>query len=181
MLTTRPGKRDKVGFFNTDLIYDILDQGDAIGNLVYDKKNLRGSLTVGDQTYTVARTTDRQDERLYQALIRMMTRAEKPPANPIALKNAAGETLALAERTKHGFAVSRADESFAFRKPSPMSRPFHLYRLDENQSLGSVGQQKFFSRTLTMNLPPEFDPAFQAFLLVLLLNLTMEILEKTVN
>jgi len=181
MLTTRPGKRDKVGFLNTDLMYDILDQDNLIGNLVYDKKALRGSLTLGDQTYTVARTTDQQEERLYQGLIRMMTGGDKPPANPIALRNAAGETLALAEHAGQGFAVSRGGESFAFRKPSSSSRPFHFYRQGDDQSLGSVGQEKFFSRTLHMNLPKEFDPAFQVFLLILLLNLTMERLENSAN
>jgi hypothetical protein len=181
MLTTRPGKRDKVGFFNTDLIYDILDEGNVIGSLTYDKKHLRGSVSLGDQTYTVERSTDRHEERLYQALIRVMTGAEKPPANPISLKNAAGETLALAEHRGQGFAVSRGNESFSLRKPSGMPRPFHLYRDGSDQSLGSVGQEKFFSKTLHMKLPPGFDPAFQLFLLVLLLNLSMKSLENSTN
>jgi hypothetical protein len=47
------------------------------------------------------------------------------------------------------------------------------------QSLGSVGQEKFFTRTLHMNLSrPEFDDAFQVFLLTLLLGLMMQDLEN---
>jgi hypothetical protein len=109
-------------------------------------------------------------------LIRVMTAAEKPPRNPWALKDAGGQTLALGERVKNSFAVSRGGESFSFRK---VSRPYHLYREGSEQSLGSVGQEKFFSRTLHMNLPTEFDPAFQIFLLALLLALTMQNLENS--
>ena len=59
MLTTCPGKRDKVGLFNTDLFYDIFDERNPIGNLVYDKKQLRGALTLGGRAYTVGRITTR--------------------------------------------------------------------------------------------------------------------------
>ena len=51
-----------------------------------------------------------------------------------------GRTLALGERVKESFAVSRGEESFSFRK---VSRPYHLYRHGSDQSLGSVGQEEF--------------------------------------
>jgi hypothetical protein len=176
MLTTRPAKRDKVGFFNTDLMFDILDEGNPVGSLVYDKKKLAASIALGDRSYAVARASDRGDEVLYQALIRVMTGGEKPPANPWMLKDAEGRTLAMGERVKQSFAVSRGGESFTFRK---VSRPYHLFRAGSEQSLGSVGQEKFFTRTLHMNLPAtEFDAAFQVFLLTLLLSLTMEQLDS---
>ena len=174
MLTTRPSKRDKVGFLNTDLMFDILDEGQPIGSLVYDKKAMRAAITIADKTYTVER--DRPDERLYQALLRVMTGGDKPPTNPWVLKDGEGRALALAEEVKRGFAVSRGEESFSFRK---VSRPYHLYRDGSDQSLGSVGQEKFFTRILHMNLPAEFDPAFQVFLLTLLLSLTMKQLEDS--
>lgn len=85
------------------------------------------------------------------------------------------EALAMAERVKQSFAVSRGEESFTFRK---VSRPYHLFRLGSEQSLGTVGQEKLFTRALDMNLPGEFELAFQAFLLILLLNLTMEQLDS---
>jgi hypothetical protein len=176
MLTTRAAKRDKVGVFNTDMMFDILDEGRPIGSLVFDKKAMKASITVDGKDYSVARVSERHDERVYEALIRVMTAAEKPPRNPWALKDAGGQTLALGERVKNSFAVSRGGESFSFRK---VSRPYHLYREGSEQSLGSVGQEKFFSRTLHMNLPTEFDPAFQIFLLALLLALTMQNLENS--
>jgi len=176
MLTTRSSKRDKVGVFNTDMMFDILDGDRPIGTLVFSKKAMKASITVDGKDYTVARVSEQHDERLYQALIRVMTGSEKPPPNPWALKDAGGQTLALGERVKQSFAVSRGGESFSFRK---VSRPYHLYREGSDQSLGSVGQEKFFSRTMHMNLPPEFDPAFQVFLLSLLLALMMQNLENS--
>ena len=176
MLTTRSAKRDKVSAFNTDMMFDVLDEGRPIGSLVFDKKAMKAAITVDGKDYTVARISERHDEMLYQALIRVITAAEKPPANPWALKDADGRTLALGERMKQSFAVSRGEESFSFRK---VSRPYHLYRQGSEQSLGSVGQQKFFTRTLHMDLPAEFDPPFQVFLLVLLLGLTMQNLENS--
>jgi hypothetical protein len=174
MLTTRAAKRDKASAFNTDMMFDILDEGRPIGSLVFDKKAMKAAITVDAKEYTVARAREQHNEMLHQALIRMITAAEKPPPNPWALKDAGGQTLALGERVKQSFAVSRGEESFSFRK---VSRPYHLYRQGSEQSLGSVGQQKLFGTTLHMNLSGEFDAAFQVFLLSLLLSLTMENLE----
>ena len=176
MLTTRPAKRDNVGFFNTDLMFDVLDEGKPIGSLVYDKKKLGAAITLDGRSYIVARASDRHDERLYEALIRVVTGGSKPPPNPWALKDASGRTLAVGERVKESFAVSRGGESFTFRK---ISRPFHLFRPGSEQSLGSVGQEKLFTGTLHMNLPAEFDAAFQVFLLTLVLSLTMQNLERS--
>jgi hypothetical protein len=174
MLTTRSSKRDKVSAFNTDLMFDILDESNPIGSLVYDKKVLRAAITLDGKSYTVGRASDRPDERIDQTLVRMVTGAEKPPPNPWALKDGSGRILALGEQVKQGFAVARGEESFSFRK---VSRPFHLYRPGNDQSLGSVGQEKFFTRTLHMRLPAEFDPPFQVFLLALVLNDTMQRLD----
>ena len=159
MLTTRAGKRDKTSAFG-DLIFDILDEGRPIGSVVFDKKELAAAITVDGKAYRVARAREQHNEMLHQALIRVMTGADKPPPNPWALKDAAGRTLALGERV------------------GEVSRPYHLYRHGSEQSLGSVGQAKFFTRTLHMNLPAEFDAAFQVFLLTLLLSLTFENLES---
>ena len=177
MLTTRSAKRDNTGgLFSANMMFDILDEDRPIGTLVFDRKALKAAITVAGKDYTVARVSDRHDERLYQALIRVVTGGEKPPPNPWALKDASGRTLALGERVKQSFAVSRGEESFSFRK---VSRPFHLYRQGSEQSLGSVGQEKLLSGTLHMNLPAEFEPAFQVFLLSLVLALTMQNLENS--
>jgi hypothetical protein len=174
MLTTRPAKRDRSTFFSTDLMFDILDHDTPIGSLVYDKKKLAATITLGGAIYTVAR--DRPDERVYQALIRVVTGGEKPSPNPWALKDSRGRTLALGEQIKQQFAVGRGADNFTFRR---VKRPFHLFRQGSEQSLGSVGQEKLLGAMFQMNLPRgEFDVPFQVFLLTLLLSLTMKNLEN---
>jgi len=179
MLTTRASKQKGTPFSIHDLRFDILDEDEPIGNLIYDKRDMRAALTLHGKAYMVERSTDQQDERLYQTLIRVLAGRAKPPANPYAIKDASGQVLALAEKTRQGFAVCRGDDGFAFRKPSWFYRPYHLYRAGSDQSLGSVGQKKFFTSTLHMDLPAEFDAPFQVFLLLLLLNATMEALEQS--
>ncbi|SJZ32932.1 hypothetical protein SAMN02745126_00399 [Enhydrobacter aerosaccus] len=172
MLTTRPTKRDKGSFFSTALMFDILDEGNPVGSLVYDKGS-KAEITFGDQVFIAQRANDKPDEVLYQALVRVMTGAGRPPANPWMLKDAGNRTLALAESMGRNFVISRGSESLALRKTFG-SRPYRLYRDGSEQPLGTVGQEKFFSRTLHMNLPAEFEPAFQMFLLVLLLDLSLK-------
>ena len=173
MLTARPAKRDKTAS-SRDMLYDIVEGDLPIGSLVFGMDSMRGTITLAGKTYTTGRESERHDERLHEALIRVMTGAEKPPANPWVLKDESGQALALAEPLYQSFAVSRGGESFTLRKKS---RPFHLYRHGSEQSLGCVGQLKFFTRLLHMDLPAEFDPPFQVFLLALLLGLTMQNLE----
>ena len=79
---------------------------------------------------------------------------------------------------KAGFAVSRGGQSFTLRR---VKRPYHLYRQGSDQSLGWVGQEKFFTTTMSMNLPAEFEPEFQVFLLTLLLSLTMKNAESATS
>ena len=174
MLTTRPAKRDRSTFFSTDLMFDILDHDAPIGSLVYDKKKLAAIITLGGSIYTVAR--DRPDERVYQALIRVVTGGEKPSPNPWALKDSGDRTLALGEQVKQQFVVGRGADNFTFRR---VKRAFHLFRQGNEQSLGSVGQEKLLGAMFQMNLPRgEFDVPFQVFLLTLLLSLTMKNLEN---
>src|SRR5260370_8171105 len=82
MLTTRSSKRDKTSAFNTDMMFDILDESRPIGSLVFDKKAMKASITVDGKDYTVARVSDRHDERLYEALIRGLPAPPTPPPNP---------------------------------------------------------------------------------------------------
>ena len=110
---------------------------------------MKAAITIDGKDYTVARVSERHDERLYQALIRVMTAAEKPPPNPWALKDADGRTLALGERVKKSFAVSRGEESFSFRKArrqmplrANSMRPSRSFCQGSDQSLGSVGQEE---------------------------------------
>src|SRR5258708_8370824 len=147
MLTTRSSKRDKVSAFNTNLMFDILDGDKPIGSLVFDKKAMKAAITVDGKDYTVARASEQHDERLYQALIRVMTGSEKPPPNPWALKDAGGRTLALGERVKQSFAVIRGEERFFFPK---VSRPYPLYLHSRHQPPRSLPRAKLFRPTLHM-------------------------------
>jgi hypothetical protein len=179
MLTARGTKRDKSTFFDArHLMFDILDEGRQIGTAVFDKSAYSAALKLDGKDFTVTRIGDRPDEMLFQALIRMVTGGEKPPPNPWALKDAAGSVLALGDIVKSGFVVSRGGEGFSLRR---VKRPYHLYREGSDQSLGWVGQQKFFTTTLGMDLPAEFEPAFQVFLLTLLLSLTMRNAETAIS
>jgi hypothetical protein len=168
MLTARPTKRDKTNRFSLDVLFDIFDDDKPFGAVVFDKTNLAATVTLGGKTYTMTHDPSGDDERLYQALIRAATGREKPQLQPWALKDGGGQTLALGQLVGKDFAVSRGEESYSLRK---RSRPYHLYRQGSEQSLGSVGQEKFFTTTLHMRLPAEFDPAFQVFLLLLPLSL----------
>jgi hypothetical protein len=176
MLTTRPSKRDKVGFFNTDSMYDLMDGETQVGTLVYQRKPRRSTIDVGGKTYTVERLSDRADENGFRIALRAVTGGEKPPPNPFLLKDADGRTLAEAEPLKNDFAVTRGGESFAFRK---VKRPYQLFRDGSDQSLGSVGQARFLTSTLHMDLPPEFDPPFQVFLLALLVDKIIQSLDSS--
>lgn len=175
MLTTRRTKRDKVGFFNSDIMFDILDDGRPVGSLVFPLQALRAVIALGGKSYTMERASELPDERLYQALRRVMTGGEKPRPDPWVFKDESGQALALAEEMKEGYAVSRGEDTFTLRK---VSRPFHLFREGSNQSLGWVGQQKFFTTTLCMNLPAEFEPAFQVFLLGLTLGRMLDQMDQ---
>jgi len=174
MLIARPAKRDNLGAFNRDMLYEIVEGDQPIGNLAFGIDTMRGAITLASKVYSVQRTSEGRDELLHEALIRAMKGGE-PPKNPWTLKDDTGQVLALAERTYESFAVSRGGESFTFRKKW---RPYHLYRSGSEQSLGSVGQRKFFTRLLHMDLPDEFDRPFQVFLLVLLLGLTLQNMES---
>lgn len=90
-----------------------------------------------------------------------------------------GQVLALAARHKSAFAVSHGQDRFILRKSSLLSPLYRLYRQDDDQRgdsqpLGSVGQRKLLSQTMQVDVPRIFDPAFQAFLLVLLLDASLD-------
>lgn len=171
MLTTRRTKRDNVGFFNMDLMLDVMDGERQLGAFVYEKKRMRATLDFGGKAYTIERLRDESpDEMLYQMVWRWLRGRPRPAPNPFLLKDAGGHTLASSLEVKRHFAIERDGARFALRR---VGRPYHLYREGSTQSLGSVGQEKLLTTTLHMNLPAEFDPPFQAFLLVLLLDLTM--------
>lgn len=182
MLIARASKRDGIGLLDRQLRYDICEDDRLRGSLTFNPKERSGAIVVDGTGFTTARLSAQPEEKVYQAFFWLVSGAAKPPANPFALRDAAGQVLALVERAGQGFAVTcsldRIEENFCLRRPGVLTRPFHLYRDGSDQSLGWVGQEKFFTRQLGMNLPASFAPAFQAFLVVLLLDLALQNLDS---
>ena len=170
MLTTRSTKRDNANRFSRDMLFDIFDDDRPVGTLVFEKANLTATITLGGRIWTVAHDSSQDIDRLGPALIRVITGRPKQEAHPWVLKDGDGQIQALGQLDGKEFAVRRGEEGFFLRAPG---RPNHPYPQDSDRSLGSVGQEKFFTTTLSMRLPPEFDAAFQVFLLTLVLGLTM--------
>jgi hypothetical protein len=176
MLEARPGKRDEAHRFSRDVRFDVFEADAAIGGLVFDIKSESATLQVRGETFAAARARKRQDERLDQAVRRKLSGGEKPPANPVLLKDAGGAILAQAEIGAGGWIIARGGETLELRRRWAFSRLYDLYRQGWSQALGSVGQRKFFTTRLHVDLPSEFDAPFQIFTLALLLDLTFDAL-----
>jgi len=174
MLITRPAKRDNVGLLDRQMRFEIFEDAQSRGGLVFNPKQRSGAITIDNADFVAARLSSKPDEMLYQALFRLMSGAAKPPINPFALKDAGDQVLALAERHGETFVVTRGTENYTLRKPGIFKRLFELYPDGQVQSLGTVGQAKFFTRQLQMDLPASLPAAFQVFLLTLILDLTLQ-------
>jgi hypothetical protein len=182
MLEARPTRRDATNRFTRDARYDIYEADAAIGALVYDIKSEGATLNVRGEAFTVARERKRQDEVLDQTAIRKLSGDEKPPANPVLMKDAGGAVLARAEsKGPAGWLVARGDEAFELRRRSAFSRLYDLYRQGQGQALGSVGPRKFFTTRFHVDLPSEFDAPFQVFTIALHTDLTFVELSKMQN
>jgi hypothetical protein len=174
MITTRRGKREGRGLFSHELVFDLLEEERPIGRLVYDGRERRGTLALGERSFVIARRSQRGDELPYQMLLRLLTGRPKPPPNPMLLADAAGAVLAEAEPRRGSFAVSRGTERYTLRRAGAMQRPFRLYPEGSDQPLGSVGQAKLLTTSLHADFPPQVDAAFQLFLLVLVIDLSLQ-------
>jgi len=158
MLTARASKRDKANFFDSALLFDILDGGARLGQIRCDWGRECASITLGGEVFPVERLAPGEG---------------RAPKSRYALIDPGGETIATAEQDRETFTLRLGDERFVFR--SGRSRLyFHLYDGPADQPLGGVGQKKFWTLTLNLDLPPRFAPAFQAFLLVLLQHVIMQ-------
>jgi hypothetical protein len=181
MLTARPAKRVKgTSLFTHEMRFEIMADEQPIGLMVFNTKRIHGDLTLREKPYVIERLREEKDETVGGALIRMVRGAEKPAPNPYLLRGAAGEILASADKSKKGaFTVVRDGRNFDFRKPSLLSRLHHLYDEGGDQSLGSVGQEKLLTMTLRMDLPESYAEAFQVYLLILVLIITLENAEQS--
>lgn len=160
MLTANLKEHDRPGLFGQEFHYDIFDDGTQVGGITHNRRTWRAAFTFVGQAYTLDLMVNHQAKRFCWPL-----------------KDASGQVLAVAEpavRTNIlidlGFVVTRGGQRYAFREPFHSfvsAMPYHLYRPGSDVSLGSVGQQSIFAHTLNANLPVDFDPQFQIFLLAL--------------
>jgi len=97
MLEARPAKRDAANRFKHDARYDIYRAEEKIGALVYDAKSESATLDVRGQAFSAARERKRRREVPWQFVLRMLSGGQKPPANPVLLKDASGAVLAQAD------------------------------------------------------------------------------------
>ena len=168
MLEARPAKRDGTNRFKRDVRYDIYDAEAKIGALVYDSKSESATLDVRGQAFTAARERKREHEVPWQFVLRKLSGREKPPANPVLLKDASGAVLARAEsKGAAGWLVARGDEAFELRRRSLVSGLYELCRQGQSEALGAIGAEGFFKAPLQVDLPNEFDELFQVFVIAL--------------
>lgn len=178
MLEARSAKRDATDRFSRDVRYDVYEADAKIGALVYEIKSESATLNVRGQAFTAARARKRQDEALYRAALRKLAGGEKPPTNPVLLKDGGGAVLQQAEsKGAAGWLIARGDEGLELRRRSAFSRLYDLYRRGQGQALGSVGPRKFFTTRIHVDLPNEFDEPFQVFTIALHTDLTFVALE----
>jgi len=167
MLEARPAKRDATNRFKRDVRYEIYAAGAKVGALVYDAKSESATLDVRGQAFSAAREHARRREVPWQFLWRKLSGGQKPPANPVLLKDASGAVLAQAEsKEAAGWLVARGDEAFELRRRSLVSGLYDLYRQGQSQALGAVGGG-YLRAPLQVDLPNEFDELFQVFVIAL--------------
>ena len=168
MLEARPAERDATNRSKHDVRYEIYNAEAKIGALVYDRKSESATLDVRGQAFSAAREHARRREVPWQFVMRKLSGREKPPANPVLLKDASGAVLARAEsRGAAGWLVARGDEAFELRRRSLFSGLYELYRQGQSQALGAVGEGALLKAPLQVDLPNEFDELFQVFAIAL--------------
>jgi hypothetical protein len=172
MLVARGAKRDTTSRFKIDRRLEILADDKLIGELTCDLGATQGTLTLGATSFTFDSREADTDECLSQLLAKNASKVKS--GKSLVLMDASGRVLGLARQVKSAFFVSNGQEAFELRKLSTFARPYHLYRIDSDRSLGWAGQRSFFGRTLEIDLPSEFDTEFQVFILVLSLHLAAE-------
>ena len=179
MLIARATKRDGKTRFARDARVDLIEDGEAIGAIVYAIGPETATITLRGETYRSGRAKPRRDSVLFRAAVWLARGGEAPPPNPILLTDAAGRSLAEALESNRGALIRMGDQKFEFRRRSPFSRRYDLYREGISGALGSSGQKSLFSTVLTSDLAPEVPALLQAFLFALLLDITFVALDRS--
>jgi hypothetical protein len=173
MLVARPSKRSGSEHFAADMRFDILAGEQLLGQLSCDRKTLDATIVMDGETFTVDHVRGAEEERLYEAAGRLATGRPKPPPDRFALKAADGRVLAMAEQAGEMFQVTHEGRRFRFAK-GRSRQLFDLCAENDPAPIGSVGQRKFWTTSMHMDLADSFDAPFQVFLLAVLLGLFMQ-------
>ena len=163
-----------------DMRFDILAGGQPLGQLRSDRKTLAATIVLGGEAFTVDHRRGAEEEMLYQAVGRLATGRPKPPPERFELKAADGRVLAAAEQAGETFQVTYEGRRFVFAK-GRSRQLFDLRAENDPAPIGSVGQRKFWTTSMHMDLPDAFDAPFQVFLLALLLGLFMQRASRLTN
>lgn len=180
MLVARPSKRTGSELFVNDMRFDILVGERTLGRLSCDRKNLGAAFALDDVNFTVEHARGAEEEPLYRAAARLVTHRPKPPPDRYVLMDAGGRVLAVAEQTGEVFQITRDAERFRFAKGRSRLR-FDLCRDGDPTPLGSVGQRKFWTTKMHMDLPDALGAPFQVFLLAVLLGLILQRASRLTN
>jgi hypothetical protein len=173
MLVAHASKRSGAEHFAADVRFDILAGEHLLGRLSCDRKTLSATIVIGGETFTVDHVRGAEEERLYEAAGRLATGRPKPTPDRFELKTADGRVLAVAEQAGETFQVTHGGRRFGFAK-GRSRQLFDLCADGDPTPIGSVGQRKFWTTSMHMDLADAFDAPFQVFLLTVLLGLFMQ-------
>jgi hypothetical protein len=137
------------------MTFNILDDGQKVGQVVGSRTERRGLITLRGESYTTGRAKDEPEIGDIQKLMNMIKGvSEKTEANPLVLKNTIGTVLAVAEETqRYGYIVTQGGDVFRFR-PTALSTEWHLYREDDTTRLGGVLREGWFSLNVLLRFVP---------------------------
>jgi hypothetical protein len=178
MLVASASKRRGSEHFATDRRFDIMGGERMLGRFVSPGgKGVAARLDLDGREFTVGHAAGAEEEKVYEAVGRWVGAMPKPPPDRWELKDQDGQVLASAEQKGEVFHVTHGGERFRFAK-GKSRLCFDLLRGEEPKPLGSVGQRKFWTTKMHMDLPDFMAPEFQVFLLAVLLGLIMQRAER---
>jgi hypothetical protein len=150
----RPQKKFVFSLVAVKRTYDILDDDQPVALVSY-LKNKGGEVVIDGKQFPIVRGGGPSVEVLGELIVRKATGRPRVPAS-YTLTEADGRPLFVAEHlhSKEGFAVTRGEEKYRYRKPKG-SKQRQLFRDGEEQPLlANAG----------LSPSSEFDLPFQVFL-----------------
>jgi hypothetical protein len=117
MLVASASKRHGAEHFATDRRFDVMAGERRLGRFVAPGgKGAAARFDLDGQEFTVEHAAGAEEEKVYEAVVRLATGKAKPPPDRWVLKDASGEVLASVEQRGEVFEVTHAGERFSFAK-----------------------------------------------------------------